>query len=260
MRIRVPMPLSAYSRAALTGLSGLLVLGAGLVAALGTQAASAAPVTQAARTAPVHAAAVAAKGQPGQDTARVLAAYRVRQNQPVTVRAGETLSSISAAYCGTAADWSGLYAANHPPLTSPNRLLAGQVLKMHCYDPGYTPPAPPVRKAAPVKHSTGYQAVTIASSYSYSGGALSASAVGALWLDAGGPAWAESKAVQIAYCESGFNPRAYNRSGATGIWQILGSVVPGNLENPVVNAENAVAKYNAAIKAGQPGFAPWVCQ
>jgi hypothetical protein len=87
-------------------------------------------------------------------------------------------------------------------------------------------------------------------------GVLTAAEVGQLWLDAGGPSWAEPKAEEIAFCESGYNTSAYNPSGATGLWQILGSVVPGNLDNPVVNAENAVAKF----KASGDTFAPWVCQ
>lgn len=46
----------------------------------------------------------------------------------------------------------------------------------------------------------------------------------------------------IALAESGGNPNAHNPSGATGLWQILGSILPGNLRNPVVNVRNAVAK------------------
>lgn len=87
-------------------------------------------------------------------------------------------------------------------------------------------------------------------------GTLTAAEVGQLWLEAGGPAWAEIKAESIAYCESGYRTRAYNPSGATGLWQILGSVVPGNLDDPFVNAENAVAKF----KASGDNFAQWVCQ
>lgn len=78
----------------------------------------------------------------------------------------------------------------------------------------------------------------------------------ALWVSAGGPAWAEAHAAEIAICESGGRPDAYNPSGATGLWQILGSVVPGNLYDPMVNAENAVAKF----KASGDTFAQWVCQ
>ena len=107
--------------------------------------------------------------------------------------------------------------------------------------------------ALPVQHS-GAQTV----SYSYSGGVLSAGQVGQLWVDAGGPGWAEGKAVEIAYCESGYNPRALNPSGATGVWQILGQVTDFGrpLTDPAVNAANAVAKFRAAGDT----FAAWVCQ
>jgi hypothetical protein len=76
-----------------------------------------------------------------------------------------------------------------------------------------------------------------------------------LWQQAGGPRWAASQAASIAECESGGNPHAYNPSGASGLWQILGQVVPGNIFDPMVNAENAVAKF----RASGDSFAQWVC-
>jgi len=87
-------------------------------------------------------------------------------------------------------------------------------------------------------------------------GPLTTAAVESLWDQAGGPSWAAPKAAEIAYCESGYNPRAYNPSGASGIWQILGQVVSGNIFDPYVNAENAVAKFRAAGDT----FSAWVCQ
>lgn len=87
-------------------------------------------------------------------------------------------------------------------------------------------------------------------------GTLTAAQVGQLWLEAGGPAWAEGHAEEIAACESGYRTDAYNPSGATGLWQILGAVVSGNLNDPLVNAENAVAKF----KASGDTFAQWVCR
>lgn len=87
-------------------------------------------------------------------------------------------------------------------------------------------------------------------------GILSEAQIGALWLEAGGPASAEGQAEQIAECESGGNPDAYNPSGATGLMQILGAVVPGNLDDPLVNMENAVAKFRDSGDT----FAQWVCQ
>lgn len=103
-------------------------------------------------------------------------------------------------------------------------------------------PAPRVRRAAVVSRSYGGH-------YSYAG-------LEALWLSARGPAWAASAAASVAECESGGNVYAHNRSGATGLWQILGSVVGGNLYNPYVNALNAVSKF----KASGDSWAQWVCK
>ena len=82
-------------------------------------------------------------------------------------------------------------------------------------------------------------------------------ALEALWVKAGGPAWAAPHAAEIALCESGGVPWKYNYegSGAAGLWQILGQVVPGNILDPTVNAENAVTKFRDAGDS----FRPWVC-
>jgi len=75
-----------------------------------------------------------------------------------------------------------------------------------------------------------------------------------LWTGAGGPgAGTAHVASAIAEAESGGNPRAFNPSGASGLWQILGQVVAGNIFDPHVNALNAVSKYRSA-----GGFSPWV--
>ena len=75
-----------------------------------------------------------------------------------------------------------------------------------------------------------------------------------LWMSAGGPGGGTAHvAAAIALAESGGSPIAYNASGASGLWQILGQVVPGNIFNPFINAENAVKKYRDA-----GGFSPWV--
>ncbi len=88
-----------------------------------------------------------------------------------------------------------------------------------------------------------------------SAGSYSFAALESLWVSAGGPGWAASQAASIALCESNGNPRAYNPSGASGLWQILGQVVPGDLFDPLVNAENAVSKFRASGDT----FAQWVC-
>ena len=106
--------------------------------------------------------------------------------------------------------------------------------------PSQPPPAPAATQPAPAQGP----------------GVLSPGQVGAYWLSAGGPAWAEGAAESVAMCESGDNTNAYNPSGATGLFQILGQVVAGNLYDPLVNALNAVSKF----KASGDTWAQWVCQ
>jgi hypothetical protein len=67
-----------------------------------------------------------------------------------------------------------------------------------------------------------------------------------LWVQAGGSSALAPLMAAIAMAESSGNPTAYNPSGATGLWQILGAVNPSdqaNLTNPQVNAHEAVLKY-----------------
>jgi hypothetical protein len=87
-------------------------------------------------------------------------------------------------------------------------------------------------------------------------GVLTPAQVGALWLEAGGPASAEAAAEAVALCESGDNTQALNPDGAAGLWQILGQVVGGNLFDGLVNARNAVAKFTASGDT----WAQWTCQ
>ena len=92
------------------------------------------------------------------------------------------------------------------------------------------------------------------------GGIFSYSQLEQLWVSVGGPSWAEGAAATVAECESGGNPNAYNPSGASGLWQILGA--PQNWTgstdwfNPTVNAEAAVAKFT---QSGDT-WAQWSCQ
>jgi hypothetical protein len=92
--------------------------------------------------------------------------------------------------------------------------------------------------------------------YTPAGGDLSFAGLENLWVSAGGPSWAAWSAATIAECESGGRQYAENPSGASGYWQILGSVVPGNVFNPMTNAENAVMKF----RDDGDTFAAWVCQ
>jgi hypothetical protein len=69
-----------------------------------------------------------------------------------------------------------------------------------------------------------------------------------LWIKAGGSKALAPLMAAIAEAESGGNSNAYNASGATGLWQILGAVNPAdqpNLRDPAVNAHEAVLKYKS---------------
>jgi TP901 family phage tail tape measure protein len=64
------------------------------------------------------------------------------------------------------------------------------------------------------------------------------------WTAAGGDPKMANLMAAIALAESDGYTRRPNStgSGAFGLWQILGQIVPGDLGNPLVNAANAVAK------------------
>ena len=117
--------------------------------------------------------------------------------------------------------------------------------------------SPPVAAHAPNSPPPPASGGTVSSSgCSDPSGYLTQSQVGMLWVCAGGPSWAESAAEAVAHCESNYYTRAYNPSGATGLWQILGAVVSGSLYDAHVNALNAVAKF----KASGNSWAQWVCK
>jgi len=167
------------------------------------------------------------------------------------VREGNTLSSISGKEYGKDSDWPVIYRANHMHSTL---IRPGQVLRI----PDKLPRHIPVIRGFAASSGAFMNTSTylIPSAPPTHSGDYSFSALESLWVSAGGPSWAESAAATVAECESGGNPDAYNASGASGLWQILGAVVPGNLFDPMVNAENAVSKFTASGDT----WAQWVCQ
>jgi hypothetical protein len=164
-----------------------------------------------------------------------------------TVRSGDTLAGISRKEYGSARCWPGIWSANIARIPNPNIIYYGEtiVIPSRCSTRGpgghrYKPPPPPPPQGG------------------FYNGVLSFGQLEALWVDGGGPAWAEWRAARIAECESGGNRFAYNPSGATGLWQILGQVTDfgRSLTDPWVNVANAVAKFRASGDT----FAQWVCQ
>ena len=111
---------------------------------------------------------------------------------------------------------------------------------------------------APVHHSSPpHAAAVVPAPRTGLSGHLTYGELEQLWVAAGGPVWAEAHAALIAECESGGNQMATNPySGAAGYWQILGQVVGGWIYSPIINAENAVAKFRASGST----FAQWVCR
>jgi len=84
--------------------------------------------------------------------------------------------------------------------------------------------------------------------YSYAG-------LEGLWVNAGGSKAYAPIMAAIATAESGGCSTAYNSSGATGLWQILGAVDPSDqskLTNPQINAKEALLKFK------DQGLGAWV--
>ena len=178
----------------------------------------------------------------------------------IRVRAGDTLSKLAQRWYGSSKLWPALWWINRKAVPNPEALGA-KYLRLSAWHPDLAwvrkralaaIPAPP----APVSTSTGGTSGTTPPPAPPPGaGIYSYGQLESLWVSAGGPSWAEASAATIAECESGGNPRAYNPSGASGLWQILGQVVAGNIFDPMVNALNAVAKFRASGDT----FAQWVC-
>jgi len=172
----------------------------------------------------------------------------------IVVHRGDTLGSVSKEFCGTPDDWTGIYKKNKKIIgDNPDLILPGQKLLKDCRDVPVARPRIVVAAAV----STGRHAIRRASSsYHQGGGNLSFSGLERLWIAAGGDSSAARSAAAVAECESGGRQYAYNPSGASGYWQILGQVVGGNIYDPMTNARNAVSKWRASGKT----FAQWVCQ
>jgi hypothetical protein len=223
------------------------VKAAGTAAVPGVTAAVVLAVPAQAATAPQRTPEPRAVTQVIQDNIHVLA--KVSTLDIYQVRPGDSLSRIARSDCGNTADWTGIYERNKSEVKDPDLIYAGQQLILDCADVPVNFPVQQPQYQQPARPDAVQQNV---SPDDYSGGTLSYSGLESLWEEAGGPASAAPEMAMIAIrCESGGRQYAENPSGASGYWQILGQVVPGDIFNPMVNAENAVAKYRAG------GFSPW---
>lgn len=164
-----------------------------------------------------------------------------------TVQPGDTLSLI-AGRLGVPGGWQALWQANRAVIADPNVIYAGQVLDL----PGSGATADTDAITPPPHNAGGFPHTGI---YTFS-------MLEAVWIWAGGPSDVAWDMATIAECESGGKTWAYNPSGASGLWQILGTPFAGDPMDGPTNAQMAVAKYEAPQYTGGPimGTRPWVCQ
>ena len=185
-----------------------------------------------------------------------------------TVRSGDSLSQISARFCGTAADYPSLAAASG--IANPNLIFPGQSITLNCHAAVPAPAAVHVTSAHRHHHArhAGHHADR---DHTRPAGRHSAPGRHARGSDPGrarGPGHVGTEGMGafeacVISHESGGNPRAVNpSSGAGGLFQFLpstwaglgyASAYPGGAQTaPVSVQEAAFAKLYA-----EAGTSPW---
>jgi resuscitation-promoting factor RpfC len=213
------------------------------------------------------------------------AAHTAVARSTYIVRSGDSLSRISARFCGTAADFPSLAAASG--IANPNLIFPGQAVTLNCHAPvpAPAPAAPPVRPAhthpahthaahdhtRPARHARhdghGDDHTRPAGRHKAPGRHARHSHPGHS-SHAGNPSHVSTEGMAafeacVISRESGGNPRAVNpSSGAGGLFQFLpstwaglgyGSAYPGGAQTaPVSVQEAAFAKLYA-----EAGTSPW---
>jgi len=157
-----------------------------------------------------------------------------------TVVSGDTLSRIGYHY-GTG--WSALASYNH--IANPNLIYVGQTICI---------PASGADSSAPAQGSvvTPYVAPQPAPAGNGS--------VAAMIYQVFGPYG--SAAINVASCESGLNPGAYNQSGASGVFQIMPGTWAGTSEagaSPFNAYANIVAAHQIFVRDGY-SWGEWTCK
>ena len=180
------------------------------------------------------------------------------------VRSGDSLSRISAKFCGTAADFPSLAAASG--IANPNLIYPGQSITLNCHAPVPAPVAPAHLTSAHARHRASHHAsrdnhTRPAGRHKAPGRHARGSGTGQSGhVGTGGMSAFEACVISR---ESGGNPRAVNpSSGAGGLFQFLpstwaglgyASAYPGGAQTaPVSVQEAAFAKLYA-----EAGTSPW---
>lgn len=196
------------------------------------------------------------------------AGHSVAARSTYVVRSGDSLSQISARFCGTAADFPSLAAASG--IANPNLIFPGQAITLNCHAP--VPAPAPAHLTSAVKHHHARHAGHHADrDHTRPAGRHSAPGRHAGRSDPGrarGPGHVGTEGMGafeacVISRESGGNPRAVNpSSGAGGLFQFLpstwaglgyASAYPGGAQTaPVSVQEAAFAKLYA-----EAGTSPW---
>jgi hypothetical protein len=180
------------------------------------------------------------------------------------VRSGDSLSRISAKFCGTAADFPSLAAASG--IANPNLIYPGQSITLNCHAPVPVPVAPAHLTSAHARHRASHHANR--DNHTRPAGRHKAPGRHARRPEAGhsghvGTGGMGAFEACVISRESGGNPRAVNpSSGAGGLFQFLpstwaglgyASAYPGGAQTaPVSVQEAAFAKLYA-----EAGTSPW---
>jgi LysM repeat protein len=192
------------------------------------------------------------------------------QETTYTVQPGDSLSSIAQNVLGDSNDWQELYSLNASQITDPNVIYANEVLQLPLQTSQATAQDAVYSSSSSdnyVSQSVGEQKVpqpTVpvytppATNYARGEGAYIGVVDSAAALYGVDPALM----VRIIECESGFNPNAYNPSGATGIAQFMPGTYYGswNIYKDQYPLSSPIGQiYAMALKIHEGDVRAWVC-
>jgi LysM domain/Transglycosylase SLT domain len=162
------------------------------------------------------------------------------------VVAGDTLSAIGYRY---GKSWSALASYNH--IANPNLIYVNQIVCI---------PVHGANSTAPAQGQVTQKSVTTNVAPQPQPAPVGNGSVAAMIYQVFGASG--SAAINVARCESGLNPGAYNPSGAAGVFQIMPGTWAGTSEagqSPYNAYANIVAAHQIFVRDGY-SWREWTCQ